>query len=87
MKTHFIDQGFGVILGEYGIPDHLTVDHHARYREYYTEYVTKSMVDHGLVPFIWDNGTIGNLGMGLFNRHTGKQACPDIINAIIKAVQ
>ena len=87
MKTNFVDQGYGVILGEYGTLARLTVDHHAQFREYYTEYVTQSMVDHGLVPVIWDNGAIGNNGMGLFNRSTSEQVYPEIINAIIKAVQ
>jgi len=87
MKTNFVDKGYGVILGEYGTLARTDVDHHALYREYYTEYVTQSMVDHGLVPIIWDNGGTGNLGMGLFRRSTGEQIYPDIINAIVKAAQ
>jgi endoglucanase len=92
MKTTFIDKGYAVILGEYGVVARLNLGSDslnalcAGYRLYYMQYITHSMFMHGLVPFYWDNGYTGNNGMGIFNRSTGAQAYPDIVGAIIGAV-
>jgi endoglucanase len=93
MKTNFIDKGYAVILGEYGVIARLNLgstdlnNEFAGYRRYYTEYITGSLSKHGLVPFYWDNGYTGNNGMGIFDRWSnGAQAYPDIIKAIIGAV-
>jgi endoglucanase len=92
MKTNFIDKGYAVILGEYGVIARLNLgstalnNEYAGYRLYYMDYITGSMFKHGLVPFYWDNGYTGNNGLGIFNRSTGAQAYPDIIKAIIRSV-
>ena len=92
MKTKFIDSGYAVLLGEYGAIARLNLGsdalnaEHAEFRRYYVEYVTGSMVKHGLVPVIWDNGYTGNNGLGLFNRSTGGQVHRTIIKAIMDAV-
>ncbi|MFC2138725.1 cellulase family glycosylhydrolase [Bacteroidota bacterium] len=85
MKTKFIDNGVAVILGEYGAI--YRSEESEPYREYFNEYITKSIIDHGLVPFYWDNGYTGNRGFGIFNRETGEQVYPNIINAIASAVE
>jgi endoglucanase len=91
MKTKFIDNGYPVIMGEYGAIARLNLgstalnDEYAGYRLYYMQYISQSAVSHGLVPFYWDNGGTGNNGMGLFDRNTGAKAYPDIINAIVSA--
>jgi endoglucanase len=91
MKTKFIDNGFGVILGEYGVISRLDLGsdelnaEFAGYRKYYMEYITWSLAKHGLVPFYWDNGGTGNHGLGIFNRSDGTQAYPEIIKTIIDA--
>lgn len=82
MKTHFIDKGYPVILGEYGAIRRPDVENHNLFREYYLKYITKSALEHGLVPFYWDNGYTGKHGMGLFDRKTGKQVYPELIKAI-----
>ena len=46
-------------------------------------YITRSIVNHGFIPFYWDNGGTGNYGMGLFNRSTGARAYPEVIKAIV----
>ena len=87
MKTNFFDNGMAVILGEYGaiartnLGDELNAEHEW-YRLYYLYYVTKSMVEHNLIPFYWDNGGTGNNGLGIFYRDTGGHAWPEIIKAI-----
>ncbi|WP_200975201.1 cellulase family glycosylhydrolase [Echinicola sp. 20G] len=85
MKTYYIDQGMPVILGEYGAISKTEFAEHEKYRESYIQYITQSAMDHGLVPFYWDNGFTGNHGFGLFNRETGEQEYPDIIEKIIQA--
>jgi endoglucanase len=86
MKTHFIDQGVGVILGEYGVISRMGISDHEDYRVYWNEYITRSAIKHGLVPIYWDNGATGDGGMGLFDRGTGNQVYPGIISAIVSAV-
>lgn len=89
MKTTFIDHGYGVILGEYGAQARLNLGSpylnaaHAAYRKYYMQYITRSLERHGLVPVYWDNGYTGDNAMGIFNRSTGAQAFPDIVNSIV----
>jgi endoglucanase len=88
MKTNFIDNNYAVILGEYCAMARLDLgeennDIHAMYRLYWMQYITRSILQHGLVPFYWDSGYTGNDASGLFNRATGVQAYPDIIKAII----
>ena len=89
MKIKFIDKGFGVLLGEYGVQARLNLgstarnQEHAAYRLYWMQYITRSLERHGLVPMYWDNGPTGNNSMGLFNRATGAQVYRDIIKAIV----
>lgn len=89
MKTKFIDNGYAVILGEYGAISRLNLGsealnaEHAWYRRYYTNYITYSLVKHGLVPFYWDNGYKGNHSFAIFDRATGSVFDPDILSAII----
>ncbi len=88
MKTNFIDNDHAVILGEYSAMSRLDLgdslnEVYAAYRLYWTKYITYSIVKHGLVPYYWDNGYTGNHASGLFDRSTGEQAYPDIINSII----
>ncbi len=85
MKTNFVDQGVAVILGEYGAI--YRSGESEPYREYYNEYITKSIINHSIVPFYWDNGGTGNHGFGIFNRATGDQVYPNIIKAIVSAVE
>jgi len=76
LKTAFIDKGIPVIVGEYGAYLKSAYPGMSTYRTYWTKYVTKSMVSHGLVPMWWDTGE-------LFNRTTGAQTDATIISAII----
>jgi len=92
MKTKFIDHGYAVILGEYGVTARLALGSpalnadHARYRLYYMQYITRSIDRHGLVPFYWDNGYTGNNAMGIFDRSTGARAYPEIIKGLVDTI-
>ncbi|MBN1780357.1 cellulase family glycosylhydrolase [bacterium] len=89
MKTNFVDNGFGVILGEYCATNRTNLgspernEEYARYRLYYTQYITRAMVRQDLVPYYWDAGYYGNHGSGLFNRSTGEIVDPDILDAVV----
>lgn len=87
MKTNYVDRGIGVILGEYGVISRPYAQGHETYRTYWNKYITQSAVDHGLVPFYWDNGYAGEHGLALFNRNTGQPLYPDIIDALISAAR
>lgn len=63
MKTRFVDQGIPVILGEYGAMrrDNLTgeaLELHLASRAYYFRYVTERANTKGLIPFVWDTGSL-----------------------------
>lgn len=85
MKVNFVDKGIGVILGEYGVVSRTNVADHETYRNYWNEYITKSAYTHGMVPVYWDNGYGGNGGMALFDRASGAQLYPNLIQTIVKA--
>lgn len=72
-----------VIMGEYGAISKMEDEDHAAYRKYYLEYVTKSAFDHGLVPVYWDNGDKANHGFALFDRVSGEQLYPELIDVIV----
>lgn len=63
VKKQFVDAGIPVILGEFGADtrNKLTGDERTRHlnsRAHYFNYVTRSAIAHGIVPFYWDTGTL-----------------------------
>ncbi|AXP80101.1 Endoglucanase A precursor [Mariniflexile rhizosphaerae] len=73
MKTQFVDQGIPVILGEFGAIRRTTLTGdalqlHLDSRAYYLKTVVKQAKANGLLPFYWDEGSMGNNGFGIFNR-------------------
>ncbi|SFU66525.1 endoglucanase [Pustulibacterium marinum] len=82
MKTNFVDNGIGVILGEFGVVNRANVDGFDAYWEYYLGYLVDSAFEHDMVPVYWDNGPTGNHDMGLFNRTTAEEVYPDVIDAM-----
>lgn len=92
LKSHFVEKGIPVIIGEYGAMLRLNLtgtnlQNHILARNYYLNYVTKKAVENSLVPVYWDNGGTGNDGMGLFNRNDGSIAHSDALEAIISAAK
>jgi aryl-phospho-beta-D-glucosidase BglC (GH1 family) len=78
MKTSYVDQGYGVIIGEYGAYVKPAYPGMAEYRKDWARYVTGSIVRHGLVPMWWDTGE-------LIDRTTGAQKKPDVVSTIVNA--
>lgn len=90
MKTHFVDNNIAVLIGEYAAQARLNLGEnnnaiHAKYRQYYTKYITHSILSHGLIPFYWDNGYLSNNASGIFNRATGAMGYPGIVDAILNS--
>jgi endoglucanase len=78
MKTNFVDKGVAVMVGEYGAyvkPDYPGM---AAYRKAWADDVTRSVVQHGLVPVWWDTGE-------LIDRATGAQKVPDVVSTLVNA--
>ena len=76
MKTNFVDKGYPVILGEYGASRRSglsgkKLEHHLASRAYFLQYIAQQAKNHGIVPFIWDNGSTQNMGNALFDRYDG----------------
>ena len=73
MKTQFIDKGIPVVLGEFGAIRRTTLTgddltKHLDSRAYYLKYVVQQAKVNSLIPFYWDEGSLGNNGFGIFNR-------------------
>lgn len=84
IKTHFIDQGIGVLLGEYGAIARPDVPERETFREYYIDYVSTSARSHGLVPIYWDNGDPDLEGtFAIFDRNTYDVVYPGILAAVL----
>lgn len=80
MKKRFVDQGVGVIVGEFSAAPKLKYPGARRYTEYWMQVVTRSMVRHGLVPMLWDTG-------GLIDRTTGAVKDAGVLRAILDATR
>ena len=52
----------------------------APYRRYWATVITRSIVQHGLVPMWWDTGE-------LIDRDTGARKLPDVLAAIVDAAR
>ena len=85
MKTNFIDRGIAVLLGEYGVVSRAEVAGHEESRIRWNSSVTGAAADSGIVPVYWDNGYLGDGGLGLFDRTDGRRVYPDLIAAIVDA--
>ena len=63
MKEKFFDNGIPVIVGEYGASlktfDSPTLQEiHNKSYVYYHKYVVENLKKYGMVPFLWDNGSL-----------------------------
>ena len=73
LQTAFVDKGIPVYLGEIGCV-HRSSERSEAFRKYYLEYVCKAAKTNGLIPFYWDNGSVGTGKecSGLIDRATGE---------------
>jgi endoglucanase len=74
MKAQFVDKGIPVVLGEFGAIRRsgtlsgTDLQLHLNSRAYFHNYVTRQALANGMLPFVWDEGGMGNNSMGIFNR-------------------
>jgi endoglucanase len=92
MKTQFVDKGIPVLLGEFGAirrttltGDALTL--HLKSRAYYLKTVVKTAKANGLLPFYWDEGSLGDNSFGIINRAKNTVSDTQALNAMIEGVQ
>ncbi|MCL2365248.1 MAG: glycoside hydrolase family 5 protein [Defluviitaleaceae bacterium] len=85
----FISRGIPIYMGEYGAHDKSTVDPINReYRRHWMEYVTRAMIDYGMVPVIWDNGNFAPSGgerFGIMDRRAFAPRYNDLVYALVRA--
>lgn len=86
LKTAFADKGYPVIMGECGAIRHSNPNTNINNsRAYYLKYFISAAKSHGVVPFLWDNGSTGTgkESYGLFYR---KQNMTQVDNFSINAI-
>lgn len=88
IKTQFVDKGYPVIMGEFGVMRRLSLTgsalvNHLASRAYYLQYVVQQAKNYGLAPFYWDAGYTGDKGSGLFIRSTGAVADKQALDALV----
>jgi endoglucanase len=72
-----------IVIGEWGSQGAQATANRAAHALAYSQDVTTA----GMVPVWWDNGGTGNGSYALFNRTTGAQTYPTIINGIMAGVK
>lgn len=93
LKTKYVNNGYPVIMGEFGAIRHTTTastkaDIDAS-RAYYYKYIITKAKACGVVPFMWDNGITkagGSDSFGLFDRRNNMSQVDDFtIKTIMEA--
>ncbi|WP_221887873.1 glycoside hydrolase family 5 protein [Chitinophaga polysaccharea] len=89
MKTKFVNAGIPVVLGEYGAIRRLTLtgnnlNLHLASRAYWIKYATQQAKANGLLPFYWDEGSLGNNGFGIINRQNNSVGDWQAMNALLQ---
>jgi aryl-phospho-beta-D-glucosidase BglC (GH1 family) len=73
LKTRFVDKGVPVIIGEYGAWKRKNLaagadwDLHNKSVEYFYEYIVKTALKNGVIPFLWDTGSLLDFNTGEVN--------------------
>jgi endoglucanase len=92
MKAKFINTGIPVVLGEYGAIRRTTLTgdaltRHLASRAYYIKYITQQAKAYGLLPFYWDEGSLGNHGFGIMNRQNNTVGDQQALDALMQGAQ
>lgn len=89
LKTKYINKGIGVVMGEASASDKNNLSSRLKWAEYYF----KAAQAAGIPVILWDNEIVatdssdkGGENHGYFNRKTGAQTCPKMIETMMKAV-
>ena len=92
MKTKFVNAGIPVVLGEYGAIRRLSLTGnaltlHLAARAYWMKYITQQAKANGLLPFYWDEGSLGNNGFGIINRQNNTIGDQQALDALVQGAQ
>jgi len=88
MKAKFVDKGIPVILGEFAAIRRTEHTGAEAYRLAWDRYIAHSAWAHGMVPVYWDAGAArDNHSSGLFDRASGAQVYPELIQALVTAAR
>ncbi|MCD7826758.1 MAG: cellulase family glycosylhydrolase [Clostridiaceae bacterium] len=84
LYTTFVENGYPVVIGEYGSIDKSAYDSaNTACRADFAKKVCTYASQYGLIPVVWDNGYTGTYGFGLFDRSTYEVTQQSIIDAIM----
>lgn len=90
----FISRGQAVIIGEMGAMNRYYENDEGKtipneeYRAQWAEYYTKTMKQHGIPCFVWDNNAIySGETFGIFDRTTGECRFPDYTAGLVKGAE
>jgi endoglucanase len=90
MKQKFVDKGIPVVIGEFGAIRRSTtlsgsdLQLHLNSRAYFLNYAAKQAVANGMLPFYWDEGSMSNNGMAIFNRQANTVYDQQALDALIR---
>lgn len=87
LNDSFVSQGYPVVIGEFGAQDKsIAADYYPEFRRYWTECVISAAKKQGCIPVYWDNGYNGDKGFGLFDRVKFTVTQPELIEAMMRAI-
>ncbi len=87
LNEKFVSQGYPVIIGEFGVQDKTSLfPDFGEFRRYWTEYIITAAKKNGVICIYWDNGYNGNKGFGIIDRVTMEITQPELVKAMITAV-
>ena len=87
LSEKFVADGYPVVIGELGVQDKSQADPaNNEFRRYWLEVVVSAAKQNGCVPVYWDNGYLLNKGFGIIDRVNIKVAQPDLIAAMMRAI-
>ncbi|MCM1525428.1 MAG: glycoside hydrolase family 5 protein [Ruminococcus sp.] len=87
LNEKFVSQGYPVVIGEMGVTDKSHINEISNhFRRYWLEYTVKAAKENGCIPVYWDNGWNGKNGFGIIDRTTKEITQPELIEAMIRAI-
>jgi len=78
--------------GEYGAIRRLSLTDsaltlHLASRAYWNKYITRQARATGMLPFYWDEGSLGDNGFGIINRQNNTVGDQQVLDALVQATQ
>lgn len=82
LDEKFLQNGYGVVIGEFGATNKDNLDARAAWADSYT----RLAAEYGIPCFLWDNGgtNVGSENFGMINRNTLQVFYPEILEALLK---